>query len=280
MLEKFTESQKRRLKELNAPIEIIELETDSVYERDKVYKEVSADLATSAKSVLKGLLTDRKKPVLLEAEESISRWLIEVENFTKVVTPAIISGQALSKMTIDKEHHLSEQVFWLDENRCLRPMLAPNLYEVMRDIHKITKRPVRIFEAGSCFRKDTEGSQHLNEFTMLNLVELASVDEGEQQDRLKELATGVMDAVGIADFELSLESSEVYGETLDILVDGMEIASGAYGPHPLDGNWGIFDTWVGIGIGLERVAMILNGNRNIKAVGKSTTYLDGVPLRL
>jgi len=39
----------------------------------------------------------------------------------------------LEKMTITSEHPLSKQVFWLDYNKCLRPMLAPNLYYLLRD---------------------------------------------------------------------------------------------------------------------------------------------------
>ncbi|MGL4483508.1 MAG: pyrrolysine--tRNA(Pyl) ligase large subunit [Anaerovoracaceae bacterium] len=276
----FTETQKQRLIELNAPTEIIGLDFASDYERNKVYKEASSNLVKAAKSDLKEILTNKLRPELLVVEENITQYLLEGENFTKVITPTIISKEALKKMTIDEEHKLLEQVFALDKNKYLRPMLAPNLYQVMRDIHKIEKKPVRIFEAGSCFRKDSESSEHLTEFTMLNLVELDSVAEGEQMDRLKELAIGVMDSVGITDFEMLEESSSVYGETLDIVIDGMEIASGAFGPHPLDGNWGVFEPWVGIGFGLERIAMITGGYSNIKSVAKSLSFLDGVPLRL
>ena len=113
-------------------------------------------------------------------------------------------------------------------------MLAPNLYEVMRDINRVTNGPVKIFEAGSCFRKESQGAQHMNEFTMLNLVEYASVKEGEQARRLEELAHGAMRAVGIDKYELKRQSSGVYIETLDIEVDGVEIASGSFGPHPLE----------------------------------------------
>jgi phenylalanyl-tRNA synthetase alpha chain len=197
-----------------------------------------------------------------------------------VATPAIISAAALDKMTITKDHPLTNQVFWLDEKRCLRPMLAPNLYEVMRDLHKLTKAPVRIFEAGSCFRKESQGARHMNEFTMLNLVELAGVEEGRQMERLKHLAESAMRALGIDVYELAVEKSEVYGETLDIVVDGLELASGAYGPHFLDSRWGVFDPWVGIGFGLERIAMKVGNYQTIKRIGRSVAHIDGSPLNL
>lgn len=162
----------------------------------------------------------------------------------------------------------------------MRPMLAPNLYQVMGELHRITRKPVKIFEAGSCFRKESQGAQHMNEFTMLNLVELDSVKDGEQMDRLRALAKGAMDAVGIDKYELVTESSGVYLETLDIVADGLELASGAYGPHPLDAAWGIFEPWVGLGLGLERIAMVKGQYQTIKRAGKSIAYVDGIPLKL
>lgn len=35
-------------------------------------------------------------------------------------------------------------------------MLAPNLYFLLRELVNIWEKPVRIFEVGSCFRKDTK----------------------------------------------------------------------------------------------------------------------------
>ena len=37
----------------------------------------------------------------------------------------------------------------------------------------------------------------MNEFTMLNFVEMAGVEEGKQMDRLKELAMAMMKATGL-----------------------------------------------------------------------------------
>jgi phenylalanyl-tRNA synthetase alpha chain len=113
----------------------------------------------------------------------------------------------------------------------------------------------------------------------LNLVEFPSVGNGDQRERLRELAEGAMRAVGLDGFQLEVYGSEVYGETVDIVWEGTELASGAYGPHPLDENFGIFDTsWVGLGIGIERVALALRGESGIKRYGRSLTFIDGVRL--
>ena len=185
-------------------------------------------------------------------------------------------------MTIDEFHHLSEQVFWLDKKRCLRPMLAPNLYVVMRELHRITNEPVKIYEIGSCFRKESQGAQHMNEFTMLNCVELAAVPDGQQLEELQRLARSAMEALGVPEdaYELVTEESTVYGYTVDIEINGLEVASGSYGPHFLDSQWGVFDTWVGIGFGIERLTMALAGSKTIKKFGRSITFIDGQPLHI
>ena len=280
MGQQLTITQRQRLIELNAENNMIDREFENAEDRNKFYRNVETQLVKENKDKITKLLHFDHKPLALQIENRIDKWLIEKEGFTRVVTPTIITAGMLEKMTITKEHPLTNQVFWLDSKRCLRPMLAPNLYEVMRDLHKITKEPVRIFESGSCFRKESQGAQHLNEFTMLNFVELAGVQVGEQMDRLKELSKSAMQAIGIDHYEMVIEKSEVYGETLDIVVDDLELASGSYGPHVLDSKWGVFDTWVGIGFGIERIAMILGKYQTIKRVGKSITYIDGALLNL
>jgi phenylalanyl-tRNA synthetase alpha chain len=186
-------------------------------------------------------------------------------------------------MGIDSGSPFMEQIFWVDGKHCLRPMLAPNLYVEMRELLRITRKPVKIFEMGSCFRKESQGAQHLNEFTMLNLVELASVKDGEQLQELERLATSAMEALGLkpGEYEFVQEDSEVYGKvSFDILINGMEVASGSYGPHFLDPAWGVFDTWVGIGFGIERLTMALDKGRTIKRYGRTLSFIDGEPLNI
>jgi len=275
----LTVTQKHRLTELNAEVKDLNMTFENEDQRDAFYKEKEKNYIKVNREKILDCIHRKHKPLLLEVQNKLSEWLCE-EGFTQVATPLMITGNMLSKMTITKEHPLVNQVFWLDQKRCLRPMLAPSLYEMMRDIQKVAKEPVRIFEAGSCFRKESQGAQHLNEFTMLNFVELAGVKEGEQMERLRGLAIGAMKVLGLEEYELVIEKSEVYGETLDVMVGDIELASGAYGPHFLDSKWGIFDTWVGIGFGIERIAMVMGGYQNIKRVGRGLAYLDGARLNV
>lgn len=279
-MEGFSISQRQRLVELNAEESVVNQEFESPRQRDERFRQLEKAYVKENKEKLRNLLEREHIPLTLRVERQLEQWLAREEGFTRVATPVIISADSLAKMNIDRDNHLREQVFWVDGKKCMRPMLAPNLYQVMRELHRITRKPVKIFEAGSCFRKESQGAQHMNEFTMLNLVELDSVKDGEQMDRLRALAEGAMEAVGIDKYELVTESSGVYLETLDIVADGVELASGAYGPHPLDAAWGIFEPWVGLGLGLERIAMVKGEYQTIKRAGKSIAYVDGVPLKL
>lgn len=200
------------------------------------------------------------------AEKLVSRGFIEVR------TPIIISKAALAKMTITEDHPLYKQVFFIDDKRCLRPMLAPNLYVVMRKLRDHTDGPVRIFEMGSCFRKESKSSRHLEEFTMMNLVDMGP--DREPMECLKDYIGDVMDAAGL-EYTLSREESDVYVETLDVEVDGMEVASGAVGPHVLDAAHDVYEPWAGVGFGLERLLMLADGKSSVRKTGRSITYLDG-----
>jgi phenylalanyl-tRNA synthetase alpha chain len=198
--------------------------------------------------------------------------------FVQVTTPVILTRQMLARMSITADHALSQQVFWVGENRCLRPMLAPNLYALLKRLIRLWTKPIRIFEVGPCFRKESRGGQHSNEFTMLNVVEWG-LSEEERADRLEAVVGLVMKASGIETYDLVTKPSEVYGETIDV-VSGVEVGSAAMGPHVLDANWGMFDPWVGVGFGIERLAMVREGFQNIQRVSRSLEYLDGVRLNI
>ncbi len=278
-MEKFTVTQRERLAELDVAPDILDMEFDTTEARNAEFRKIETSMAKAARERLKDLVEDRKITFTEEVSRKLQDWLIR-DGYTKVSTPTIITRQMLEKMTIDEFHHLSEQVFWLDRKRCLRPMLAPNLYVMMRELKRITNEPVKIFEIGSCFRKESQGAKHMNEFTMLNCVELGVIEDGKQVEALKEMAHSAMAALGIEDYELVVEESTVYGSTVDIEIDGIEVASGSYGPHFLDKQWGVFDTWVGIGFGVERLAMAMNKSKTIKRYGRSISFIDGQPLNI
>jgi len=273
----WTSIQKQRLQELNASEAQRDMCFESQLDRDRAYQEQEHLLVVRGKQRLQELRETTRRPSLSILEQRLVEALNQ-KGFTQVVTPTIISKGSLAKMSVSDDHPLFSQVFWLDSKRCLRPMLAPNLYTLWKDLLRLWEKPIRIFEIGTCYRKESKGSLHLNEFTMLNLTELG-LPEDQRHQRLEELAALVMDTAGIDDYQLELTSSVVYGDTLDV-VKGIELGSSAMGPHPLDEQWGIIDPWVGIGFGLERLLMIKEGSQNVQSMGRSLTYLNGVRLNI
>ena len=275
---RLTATQSQRLRELGADPLVLDALFDDAASRDAAFKSLENDLVRGGREHLRELREGRRAPQLVELERGLSDALTGV-GFVRVVTPLIIASDSLRRMGIEHGHPLREQVFWLDDGRCLRPMLAPNLYTLLRRLDRHWSKPFGIFEIGPCFRRDSKGANHLNEFTMLNLVELGGPEE-EGRARLEELAALVMGAAGIASYELEVTDSEVYGAMIDVTVSGAEVCSAGLGPHPLDGNWGIVDPWVGLGFGLERLIMAREGYPNIERAGRSLSYVDGVRLNL
>jgi pyrrolysyl-tRNA synthetase-like protein len=275
---RLTATQAQRLRELGADPRVLDGVFADVAARDATFKQLEDGLVRDGRRLLQELRAGGRAPQLVELETRL-RTALSGAGFVQVVTPVFITADALVKMGLEHGHALREQVFWLEDGRCLRPMLAPNLYTLLRRLGRIWSRPFGIFEVGSCFRRDSKGASHLNEFTMLNLVELGRPAE-ECRARLEELAALVMHAAGIQEYGLVRTESEVYGEMVDIEVKGAEVCSAGCGPNPLDGNWGIVEPWVGLGFGLERLIMAREGYPNIERAGRTLSYVDGVRLNI
>ena len=269
----FTLSQKRRLKELGAD-GCVNLTFKNEKERDNAFDNLARTWERKHKEVLLNLLRITKKPLVRQLEFKLIEALTSA-GFVEVSTPLIISREFVERMEISETHKLWKQIFWLGDGRCLRPMLAPNLYHIMRSLRKFTK-PVSIFEVGPCFRKESKGRENIEDFTMLNVVELAP--DNDPLERLKEVINIVTKTVELPHYRMKKMKSEVYGKTMDLMVDENEIASAVVGPHPLDKNWGIFETWAGVGFGIERIAMVKMNTKRITHVARSLTYLDGASL--
>lgn len=272
----FSDTQRQRLAEMSLHGLPDEPGFPDVARRDQAFEALHRELLADNVRRLEEMRTVTRRPLLRRLEAAMATVLSD-EGFVEVVTPVLIGKGSLEKMGLGPDHPLWRQVYWVDRTRCLRPMLAPNLYYVLSHLQRLWPLPVRIFEVGSCFRKESKGSSHLSEFTMLNLVELGTASG--TQERLTELAGLVMGSIGI-DYELRATESDVYGATLDVEVAGLEVASGVAGPNPLDEDWGISDAWAGWGFGLERLAMAKEGSPQIRRFGRGLMYLNGARLNV
>ena len=275
----WSEIQTKRLKALDADQTQLSARFEDQTQRDRAFQKLEGALAKKRKNDLEEMRKIYGRPGLCRMESSLVETLVQA-GFVQVITPTILSRGLLAKMGVTETHDLFKQIFWLDKDRCLRPMLAPHLYYVIKDLLRLWEKPVGIFEIGSCFRKESQGARHSSEFTMLNLCEFGLPQE-ERSQRIREMADLVTRAAGIEEYRLEKEESTVYGETVDVMsLDGLELGSGAMGPHPLDRAWRITDTWVGIGFGLERLLMTVRGGDSIGRMGRSLAYLDGVTLNI
>ena len=276
----WTETQARRLKELDASESELGKTFENESSREQAYQQLEKKRVTRQRRRLKEFREIHMRPALCRLESKLVDVLVN-QGFAQVTTPIMMSRGLLKKMSIDSQHPLSSQIYWLDKNKCLRPMLAPHLYYVLVDLLRLWDKPVRIFEVGPCFRKESHGSQHSSEFTMLNLVEMGLPAES-REDRIREIGAWVTEAAGVSDYRFETVTSEIYGDTIDIVAgkDNIEIGSAAMGPHPLDRPWKISETWIGIGFGLERLLMTAENTRNLAKLGRSITYLDGIRLNI
>lgn len=272
---RFTITQKRRLTELGASSELLEKSFNNVEERDEFFDSCVSELVSNNKNQLKNLVHKGFCSSLRTIERKIHEVSIS-QGFIEVSTPILIPTSHIRHMGIDESNKLWKQIIWINDNLCLRPMLAPNLYYVMKRLRRFL-RPVRIFEIGPCFRKE-EGLLHSTEFTMANIVELAP--DREPFITLKDMVDRIMASIGLMNYDIKEYPCAVYGKTLDVLVNGIEVASGVVGPIPIDINWGITEPWAGVGFGLERLTMLKKGLNRIKPVVRSLTYLDGIILNV
>lgn len=276
----YSEEQNRRLRALGAGEAECERLFMDVEERNRCFQRVETGLVAEQRRRLEELYAGERRPAVLRLEEELAT-LLRAEGFLQVHTPIIMTRARLEKMGITDGSLMEKQVFWIDAKHCLRPMLAPHLYEYMRETGRLLPRPIRLFEIGPCFRRETQGARHGNEFTMLNLVEMGLPEEENRAARLRELGGKVLDAAGIKGWSMADEDSTVYGETADFVdQNGLELASSAIGPLDMDAPWGITENWVGIGFGLERLTMSAQGESSLAKAGRSLSYLNGIRLRI
>jgi pyrrolysyl-tRNA synthetase-like protein len=276
----WTETQLQRLNELDASESELEQTFQNESSRERAYQQLEKKRVARLRHRLDEFRALHLRPALCRLEGKLVELLVG-KGFAQVSTPIMMSKGLLKKMSIDASHPLSSQIYWLDNNKCLRPMLAPHLYFVLVDLIRLWDKPIRIFEVGPCFRKESHGSQHSSEFTMLNLVEMGLPAES-RGERIREMGALITQAAGVSHYRFETVASEIYGDTIDIEAgeDHLEVGSAAMGPHALDRLWKINENWIGIGFGLERLLMAAENTRNLAKFGRSLAYLDGIRLNL
>lgn len=266
---RFTQSQLDRLETL-----VFSGDKNSL-NKGLSFRELESELLARRKEDLKRIYVEERENNLGKLEREITKFFIE-RGFLEIKSPILIPVEYIERMGIDDDTELSKQVFRVDKNLCLRPMLAPGLYNYLHKLDKVLPDPIKIFEIGPCYRKESDGKDHLGEFTMLNFCQMGS---GCTRENLEAIIREFLDFLKI-DFEIVGDSCMVYGNTLDVMHENLELSSAVVGPIPLDREWGIDKPWIGAGFGLERLLKIIHNFKNVKRAARSESYYNGIPTSL
>lgn len=265
----LTKSQIDRLEGLLSPKDEISLNSG------KAFRELESELLSRRKKDLQQIYAEERENYLGKLEREITKFFVD-RGFLEIKSPIMIPVEYIERMGIDNDTELSKQIFRVDKNFCLRPMLAPNLYNYLRKLDRALPDPIKIFEIGPCYRKESDGKEHLEEFTMLNFCQMGS---GCTRENLESIITDFLNHLGI-DFEIVGDSCMVYGDTLDVMHGDLELSSAVVGPIPLDREWGIDKPWIGAGFGLERLLKVMHDFKNIKRAARSESYYNGISTSL
>ncbi|WNY23919.1 hypothetical protein MmiHf6_12420 [Methanimicrococcus hongohii] len=267
---KLSQSQRKRLETLLVSDEI-DLDSPDL----PPFEELEAELVAKRKAELVDIYENSREHMLAQLERDISAFLIS-KGFIEIKSSILIPEEYIVKMGIDKDVELSKQVFRTDDGKCLRPMLAPVLYNYLHRFDKILPDPVKIFEIGPCYRKESDGSSHLEEFTMVNFCQMG---DGSTRENLIQLIDEFLTHLGIS-YELEGDECMVYGATVDIMHGDLELSSAVVGPVPMDMDWGVNKPWIGAGFGLERLLKVRHNFKNIKRGSRSEYYYNGIHTNL
>lgn len=266
----FTQIQKNRILSLLGPDEMI-----SFSKEKRSFKELESTLQIQRKRDLVSMYEDSREDLLGKLERTVTEFFVDM-GFLEIKSPILIPFEYMERMGVGEDKKLSEQIFRVGDNMCLRPMLAPGLYNYLRKFDNILPDPVRLFEIGPCYRKESDGNSHLEEFTMLNFCQMGSKCT---KKNLEYLIQDFLESLDIK-YELVSDSCMVYGDTIDVMHKNMELSSAVVGPVPMDMDWGIDKPWIGAGFGLERLLKAKHNLKNINRAGRSESYYNGISTSL
>lgn len=266
----FTQSQKDRIVSLLGPDEMI-----SFSKEKRSFQELEVTLINKRKDDLRKVYEDSRENLLGKLERQITEFFVE-RGFMEIKSPILIPFEYMERMGVGEDTKLSQQIFRVDESMCLRPMLAPGLYNYLYKFDNVLPDPIRIFEIGPCYRKESDGKSHLEEFTMLNFCQMGSKCT---RENLILLIQDFLDFLNI-EHEIVSDNCMVYGETIDVLHKDMELSSAVVGPIPQDIDWGINKPWMGAGFGLERLLKVMHSFKTIKRAARCENYYNGISTNL
>ena len=127
----LTRSQTERLEALLSPRDKISLNSGMPF------RELESELLSRRKDDLKRIYAEERENYLGKLERDITKFFVD-RGFLEIKSPILIPAEYIERMGIDSDTELSKQIFRVDKNFCLRPMLAPNLYNYLRKLDRVS----------------------------------------------------------------------------------------------------------------------------------------------
>ena len=218
-------------------------------------------------------LIDRPRPLEIK-DHPIRRVWDQVQaylsDYTAVDGPEIMSVEDhFDILGIPSDHatRSKDATFYLDDRRVLRSHTTPTLIGELRG----RKPPIKLITAGRCFRPDEEDATHSQ---MFHQIELLWAEEGLGPEDAKALVTGLMCElfgkvkVGFTSMEFDFTDPgwEFHIERDEVQeVGGLGMITPAV-LEPLGINADGIGC-VGVGLGLERLAMLMFDIPDIRELG-------------
>ncbi|MDQ1275480.1 MAG: pyrrolysyl-tRNA synthetase, partial [Euryarchaeota archaeon] len=133
----LTKSQIDRLEGLLSPKDEISLNSGAPF------RELESRLLSRRKKDLQQIYAEERENYLGKLERDITKFFVD-RGFLEIKSPILIPLEYIERMGIDNDTELSKQIFRVDKNFCLRPMLAPNLYNYLRKFDRVLPDPIKI----------------------------------------------------------------------------------------------------------------------------------------
>jgi O-phosphoseryl-tRNA synthetase len=164
-------------------------------------------------------------------------------------------------------------------NITLRSHMTSGWFLTLQALYGEREMPMQLFSIDRCFRREqSEDRSHLRAYHSASCVIL---DEEVGLDEGKDIAEGLLGGFGFKDFRFSPDEkrSKYYAPDTQTEVFGLspagewvEIATfGMYSPVALS-RYGIEYPVLNLGLGVERLAMVLSGSKDIRALAYPQFY--------
>ncbi|MEW6200798.1 MAG: O-phosphoserine--tRNA ligase, partial [bacterium] len=211
---------------------------------------------------------DELKGLLREYKEA----LIEADDFLEEMAKRLgITGDQTAEI-LEKVFPEFKELKPVVTNRTLRSHMTSNWFPVLQELQKKRPLPIRLFSVGSRFRREQrQNAQHLFESTSASVVVM---DENLTMKDGMELTKNILKKLGFkkCSFRKKPVASRYYAADTDTEVfinyEGNDIEVGNLGFYDERAlkNYEIDAPVFNIGFGVERIAMILAGAADLRAL--------------